>query len=499
MFAIHSSASSSFDDRVVDDLLLALARRCRERSPLDPLRHVRRRVLLEEALALPAVGIALHRERPAAQVRDEHLRDVAVVRDEVALRDPLVGPERLVEVRQAKLPSPRFTVVGTGSRSRLTSGAALSSRRRRYDGARSRPSCVHSANSTSATSTGSTQVTSELRTRGIFGTSANGESGRSSGASSGTQPLDLAVGEPRPDVSGPAQHTRVVYPGDERAEPAYAATLAARVPSDHDLLRLAQLQLVPVRPTGGRACTASPPVLATTPSSSCSRAAARSAGPSSNCGDTSTPPLRADEPARSRFRRSLSGSSGAARTRARAGRRERGPGVPPPSCRSEKRERPWSSSAQISPSRTASDDRIARAAARATSPESLGQVVAVATRERDVTARDRHDRAEAVPLRLVDPALSGRKRIRGRREHRLVATAAATCRRRPCGGAASSSGRRRDAAGTSVQTPSRRSPCSLTVSPPFRFSSSSSYVPRSQISTVPAPYSPAGITPSKSA
>jgi len=54
-------------------------------------------------------------------------------------------------------------------------------------------------------------------------------------------------------------------------------------------------------------------------------------------------------------------------------------------------------------------------------------------------------------------------------------------------------------AGTSAQVPSSRSPCSRTVSPPSFFSSTSSYVPLSQISTVPAPYCPFGISPSKPA
>ena len=52
-------------------------------------------------------------------------------------------------------------------------------------------------------------------------------------------------------------------------------------------------------------------------------------------------------------------------------------------------------------------------------------------------------------------------------------------------------------AGMSVHVPSSRLPCSRTVSSPFRFSFSSSYVPLSQISTVPAPYCPFGISPSK--
>ena len=141
------------------------------RNARDPLRHVRRRVLLEERLAVRAVGIAAHRERPVAQVRHEHRRDRAVVVDQVALRDPLVGPEDLVEVREldAALGSAR-----PGS-SRCTSRAGLSSRSPWNDGARRCPSCVHSANSTSQTSFGSTHTTSPLRTFGIFGTTANGD------------------------------------------------------------------------------------------------------------------------------------------------------------------------------------------------------------------------------------------------------------------------------------------------------------------------------------
>ena len=52
-------------------------------------------------------------------------------------------------------------------------------------------------------------------------------------------------------------------------------------------------------------------------------------------------------------------------------------------------------------------------------------------------------------------------------------------------------------AGISVHSPCSRVPASRTVSPPSFFSSTSSYVPLSQISTVPAPYSPFGISPSK--
>ena len=102
MFAIQSSASSSFT------IGASIHRACGGRSrvetshaePRDPLRHVRRRVLLEERLAEGAVGIAAHRERPVAQMRHEHGRDCAVVVEQVALRDALVRPEDLVEIRE---------------------------------------------------------------------------------------------------------------------------------------------------------------------------------------------------------------------------------------------------------------------------------------------------------------------------------------------------------------------------------------------------------------
>ena len=88
-------------------------------------------------------------------------------------------------------------------RSRCTSSASLSSRRPWYTGARSLPSCVHSAKRTSATSSGSTQTTSPLRTFGIFGTSANGESSRRSGFKRASSRAISASSKPVPTF--PAQ------------------------------------------------------------------------------------------------------------------------------------------------------------------------------------------------------------------------------------------------------------------------------------------------------
>ena len=53
------------------------------------------RALHEEELAVRAVRIALHHHRAVAEVRQQHGRHVRVVLEQVALRDPELGPERL--------------------------------------------------------------------------------------------------------------------------------------------------------------------------------------------------------------------------------------------------------------------------------------------------------------------------------------------------------------------------------------------------------------------
>ena len=236
----------------------------------------------------------------------------------------------------------------------------------------------------------------------------------------GAQTLDLGVGEARADVARPAQPTRVLHPDDERAEPSGSAALTARVPGDRRPPASGAASPSASRASGGRAGTASPLCFATTPSSSCSRAAARSAWPSSNCGETSTSCARARRAARAACGAPRVARRRAARTRARGGRRARGRTCrrPPGGARSASGR--CSSSAQISPSSTASDERIASAAARATSRNRC--VRSFPFRLVNVTSPpdDRHDRAEAVPLRLVDPALARGEHIGRRGEHGLV-------------------------------------------------------------------------------
>ena len=128
----------------------------------------------------------------------------------------------------------------------------------------------------------------------------------------------------------------------------------------------------------------------------------------------------------------------------------------------EKLERPCSSSAQTSPSSTQSGVRTARSSARATvakrSVRSLPRrLVSVAS----PPATDA-DRPVAVPLDLVEPLVAGRHVVGERRQHRLVLAprarapeAPSSCLRRSSQFFSSPS----SFAGTSVQRPSRRSPC----------------------------------------
>jgi hypothetical protein len=57
-------------------------------------------VLLEEAGLAAALGAAHERERPARDVGQHPVGDDGEVRDQLALREPLLGEQHLVEVRQ---------------------------------------------------------------------------------------------------------------------------------------------------------------------------------------------------------------------------------------------------------------------------------------------------------------------------------------------------------------------------------------------------------------
>src|SRR3954471_11194539 len=70
----------------------------------DPVGAVARALLLVEVGAADPVGIALERQRPPAQVRQQDRRDARVVVDHLPLGEPRLGIEDLVEVREGQPP-----------------------------------------------------------------------------------------------------------------------------------------------------------------------------------------------------------------------------------------------------------------------------------------------------------------------------------------------------------------------------------------------------------
>ena len=184
------------------------------------------------------------------------------------------------------------------------------------------------------------------------------------------------------------------------------------------------------------------------------------------------PPREGSISSSSRFRRSTSGSPVSASESSSRRSKTTRTSVPEPSWRSENLELPVLSSAQISASSTASAERVPSSAARA------------AGRKRSVRSFPFRLVSVAWPPEIVTSArkpshlgsytqLSPRGRLSDDVEsigaYLLVAPVAPSFRKRSQFRGSPSS-----LAGTSVQTPSSRSPSSRTVSPPSRFSSSNS-------------------------
>ena len=88
-------------DEVVDVALDALGP---DALGVHPRGHPRRRVLLEEGLALDPVGVPRQHDRPRAQIRQQPRRHALVVADEIRLRVPLVRPEHLRRIRDDHSP-----------------------------------------------------------------------------------------------------------------------------------------------------------------------------------------------------------------------------------------------------------------------------------------------------------------------------------------------------------------------------------------------------------
>ena len=103
----EQQAGAVLHHQVVDDLVLGrpppslAGPGALHRAARHPVRRVRGRLLLVEVAAGDAVRHPFHGQRPSRQIRDDAAGDVEVVGDQVALRVALVGPEHLVQVRQA--------------------------------------------------------------------------------------------------------------------------------------------------------------------------------------------------------------------------------------------------------------------------------------------------------------------------------------------------------------------------------------------------------------
>jgi hypothetical protein len=181
--------------------------------------------------------------------------------------------------------------------------------------------------------------------------------------------------------------------------------------------------------------------------------------------------------------------------------RRDGADEPTPAASAEKPRSPPLSSAQDLPSRTAfgdSDPPFVISFPRPTRIAASGRCRSA--RERHVAAANVGDRAVAVPLHLEQPVIAfgtdpssvasiGRYRRNGN-------FSAGDAPRRACARSTSSAPCRRGARARAPTQPSRRSPWQTDGEPAVRLLLQKLVRPRSQISTVPAPYWPLGISPS---
>src|SRR5213595_2148962 len=94
----------------------------------DPGRRSPRRLLLEIDLARDAVRVPLQRERPVAQMREDRVRGLLVVAEDIALRDPVVREEHAVGTRQPDLRRHQKTTVRLAYMSTRSSRCAETAR-----------------------------------------------------------------------------------------------------------------------------------------------------------------------------------------------------------------------------------------------------------------------------------------------------------------------------------------------------------------------------------
>ncbi len=235
---------------------LALGLLAPHRLEPEPLRRVDRRVFLEERLAVDAVGKAREHDRAVAQVRQQPVRDAAVVLDHVALGVAVGGPEHLVEVREidrawrargrqlrparpARRPRARVSASDSATPGQTHCAADLSSRTRMNVGWRSDPSGVRCLNFTCTTGPGASQTAP--RSSGA----AAGGSARSSASSFGSIALKSRAPKPPPTRPAYASSAVAVLSEQQRAE-SVSAVLRGQEPHDDEVVGFRGVDLDPI-------------------------------------------------------------------------------------------------------------------------------------------------------------------------------------------------------------------------------------------------------------
>ena len=182
----------------------------------------------------------------SSQVRENRRRDVTVVRQQIALGDPLVRPEGLVEVRELEdtlalldLRLDRRSLALHLIRLLVLAQALI---HRRPQPAVVRP--LGEAHLRHELGLDPDDVAlAHLRHLGHLG---EGRVVAPERLQAGEQPRDLGVVEAGADVPRPAQDAVLVDAEDKRAERVSASALPLRVPHDHELLPALGLELQPV-------------------------------------------------------------------------------------------------------------------------------------------------------------------------------------------------------------------------------------------------------------
>src|SRR5207244_182060 len=163
------------DEGEVHEPRLPLARPGAKAPRGDPRRLSLRGLLVEIRLAANAIGIALERERPVAQVRDNRVADLDVVLGEVALRHAVTGEQEALRVRQPDAAPPDPDLVAHRERRVQVSSCRSGSR---YRPARSGRTFANSA-ARSAASRAASELVVEYSTSSSSAPTVRSSSARS--------------------------------------------------------------------------------------------------------------------------------------------------------------------------------------------------------------------------------------------------------------------------------------------------------------------------------